>query len=119
MSAHLLNRSYCEPKTTSPPPCPPRYWPLTTYTVGDTIEHGEQIYQCQASPYEKYCNVINLDKDWSDSEKQLWQDAWVYTSDCEKLEDEEDMKEVDIIGTVDEETASPTALVTKVCLIHQ
>ncbi len=67
------------------PSCPPHYSTSATYKAGDTIESKLNVWECQADPYEEYCNIVELNESWNDEIKQLWRDSWVHVGACEKL----------------------------------
>lgn len=81
-----------EPETniSTRPTCPAHYSTSITYAEGDTIEENSHIYQCQSYPYESYCNIIQIDNTWDDTEKVMWRDAWKHVHACEKVEEIDD-----------------------------
>lgn len=41
-------------------------------------------YVCQSGVYEEYCNVYQPDKDWTEEETDLWENAWLNIGKCSK-----------------------------------
>jgi len=118
--------TFTTPKRTKPtqpikPPCPTKYDTSTIYVAGDTVEVTKEIYVCQDPPYEEYCNVINQDVNWTESESKLWKSAWLGIGKCEEikalkeelvLEEEEEVleeeKEEVSVAETEEEESLPT-----------
>lgn len=65
--------------------CPPKYdHDKSSYVAGDIIEVESEIYACQSGVYERYCNLYHPDKDWTDEETDLWENAWLNLGKCSK-----------------------------------
>ena len=65
--------------------CPPKYdHDKSSYVAGDIIEVESEIYVCQSGVYENYCNLYHPDKDWTDEETDLWENAWLNLGKCSK-----------------------------------
>jgi len=116
------DKAITTPKRTKPtqpikPPCPTKYDTSTIYVAGDTVEVTKEIYVCQDSPYEEYCNIIEQDDTWTESEINLWKDAWLGIGKCEEMKDlkeelvveeEEVLEEEEEEEETEEEESPPT-----------
>ena len=107
------DKAITTPKTkpTQPikPSCPSKYDTSTTYVAGDTVEVTKEIYVCQDTPYEEYCNIINQDDNWDVEEVKLWKDSWLGIGKCEEMKDLKDLKEEDVEEEVLDEDEAPVA----------
>ena len=108
-----------KPKRTQPmkpPPCPTKYDTSTIYVAGDTVEVTKEIYVCQDPPYEEYCNIINQDDAWTESEIKLWKDAWLGIGKCEETKalkeelvvEEEQVEEEEVLEEEEEVSVAET-----------
>jgi len=68
--------------------CPPMYNVSdTSYNVGDRIEAGGYIFECQSYPHSLYCGQsefqpLTIDEGDDEVEKELWLNAWTRVGPC-------------------------------------
>lgn len=63
--------------------CPPVFdITRTDYQAYDKVSYEGMVFMCQPGPYEEYCNIHDVDWEWTDTQWDLYENAWTYVGEC-------------------------------------
>lgn len=102
-------------ETQSLSPCPLPYdSSKTDYAAWDTVSINDSVYMCRPPPYEPYCNIISLDRNWDAGEKDLWDNAWDFMQNCAIADPALDTYAAEVVTVTPQPSPRPTPAPTPI-----